>query len=126
MQDVLIHGLLASGELDFWVSMHHKLMKSWQLDEEEYFISFCNIIKDKVVNELQLKRVSFSITLMTTQIFCNCQWMHDIPHFCFLFTTFHTTFNRFGLSLKLDKILWMFVQQMFFHGNTFMARVVLV
>jgi hypothetical protein len=121
MQDVLIHGLLMNGEFDFWVSMHHKLTKSWQLDRGEYFISFCNIIKDKVLNELHLKRVSFVITLMTIQIFRNCQWTHYIPLFWFLFTTF----NKSGLSLVLDKILWMFVQQMFFHGNTFMARVVL-
>jgi hypothetical protein len=121
MQGVLIHGLLVNGELDFWVSTHHKLMKSWQLDRGEYFISFHNIIKDKVLNELHLKRVSFFITLMTTQIFRNCQWMHYIPLFGFLFSTF----NRVGLSFALDKILWMFVQQMFFHGNTFMARVVL-
>ncbi len=118
MQDVLIHELLANGESDFWVLMHQKLMKSWQLDRGKYFISFHNIIKDKVFNELHLKKVSFSITLMTTQIFRNCQWMHYIPLFGFLFTTF-------GPSLVLDKILWMFVQQMFFHENTFMARVVL-
>jgi hypothetical protein len=94
MQDVFIHGLLANGELDFWVSMHHKLMKSWQLDRGEYFISFHNIIKDKVLNELHLMRVSFSITLMTTQIFRNCQWMHYIPLFGFIFTTFNKFWTK--------------------------------